>query len=264
MKKSRTWLYALILVALGVIVLLTWKLREPASPKTPEETIAALQTPGVQYQSHKGKVGIRTEITLPDSTAVILNSASTLYVPADYASGHRAVVLDGDAFFEVKPGKDSFTVTSAILKATVLGTSFRMRSFASQQGATYYQLTGSSRVGKSYHSATDNQPEVLERGQMVLANREIDLMEKETYQPDELETWLSDILTIRNANPMAVSRTIEDWFGVEVEMHGDASKARVITEALYFNASLNDVLSDLGNQQGFKYKIDQNKVILNF
>lgn len=264
MKKSRTWLYALILVALGVIVVLTWKLREPASPKTPANMIAELKAPGVQYQEHQGKTGSRTEITLPDSTTVILNSASTLHVPADYASGNRSVILDGDAFFEVKPGKDSFTVTSAILKATVLGTAFRMRSFSSQQGATYYQLEGSSRVGKSYHSSTDNQPEVLERGQMVLANREIDLMEKETYHPEELETWLSDILRIQNANPMAVSRILEDWFGVEVEMRGDASKARVITEALFFNASLDDVLSNLGGQQGFKYKIDKNKVILNF
>ncbi|MGN7819421.1 hypothetical protein HGH92_04470 [Chitinophaga varians] len=264
MKKSRTWLYALILVALGVIVVVTWKLREPASPKTPGYTIAELKAAGVQYQEHQGKTGSRTEITLPDSTTVILNSASVLHVPADYASGNRSVILDGDAFFDVKPGKDSFTVTTAILKATVLGTSFRMRSFSSQQGATCYQLEGSSRVGKSYHSATDNQPEVLERGQMVLANREIDLMEKETYHPEELETWLSDILRIQNANPMAVSRILEDWFGVEVEMRGDASKARVITEALFFNASLDDVLSNLSDQQGFKYKIDKNKVTLNF
>ncbi|MBC9930246.1 FecR family protein [Chitinophaga qingshengii] len=263
MKKSRTWLYALILVALGVIVLLTWKLREPSS-KTPSYSIADLKASGVTYALHQGKTGSRTEITLPDSTTVILNSASDLHVPSDYAKGNRTVILDGDAFFDVKPGKDSFTVVSSILKATVLGTSFRMRSFASQQGATYYQLTGSSRVGKSYHSATDNQPEILERGQMVLANREIDLLEKETYHAEELETWLSDILRIQNANPMAVSRLLEDWFGVEVEMHGDASKARIITEALFFNASLEEVLTNLAGQQGFKYKIDKNKVILNF
>ncbi|CAL1517049.1 FecR domain-containing protein [Chitinophaga sp. MM2321] len=258
-RKYRGLLYALLLLVSGALVLLTWKSREPQAADT-----TILQTPGVKYISHQGETGHRTVVTLPDSSVVILNSASVLQVPETYGKGQRNVILDGDAFFQVTPGTDTFTVTSDKLTATVLGTSFKMRSFSSQQGATVYLLTGKIRVAKSYHSPTDNQPEILERGQMVLANNEIDLMEKETYHPEELEAWVSDTLTIREANPMVLSRTLEEWFGVEIEMKGDASKAPVITMAAFYHATLEDVLNNLGQQQGFTYKIRKNKVILTY
>lgn len=250
--------YALMLLLAGGIVI------NGCQPKAPEKTTVDLKTPGIAYQTYKGVTGQRTYVTLPDSSKVILNSASVLEVPANYGQGGRAVLLDGDAFFDVIPSTDTFTVTSDKLKATVLGTAFKMRSFASQHGATVYLLHGKIRVGKSYHSATDNQPEILERGQMILANNEIDLMEKETYHPEELENWLSDTFRIKNANPMALSRTLEEWFGVEVEMKGDGSKAPVITDAVFYHASLEDVLSNLATQQRFKYKISDNKVVITF
>lgn len=252
------WQKTFILFVLGGIVLTGCR------PKAPEATTVNLQTPGVKYTSYKGTTGQRTAVTLPDSSKVILNSASVLEVPDNYLQGNRAVILDGDAFFNVTPATDTFTVTSDKLRATVLGTSFKMRSFASQHGATVYLLTGKIRVGKSYHSTTDNQPEILERGQMILANNEIDLMEKETYHPEELETWLSDTLTIQNANPMALSRVLEEWFGVEIEMKGDASKSPVITEARFYHATLDEVLKNLGEQQHFKYKIANNKAVITF
>ncbi|PSL46681.1 FecR family protein [Chitinophaga niastensis] len=257
-SRYYSWPDAFILLLVGGIVLSGCK------TKAPENTTVKLQTPGTKYITYKGQTGRRTNITLPDSSHVILNSLSVLEVPENYQHGNRAVILDGDAFFTVTPSTDTFTVTSDKLRATVLGTSFKMRSFSSQHGATVNLLTGKIRVNKSYHSASDNQPEILERGQMILANNDIDLMEKETYHPEELETWLSDTLTIKQANPMAVSRILEEWFGVEIEMRGDATKARIITEAAFYNASLEDVLSNLSAQQDFKYKISDNKVVITF
>ena len=256
--RCHPWQYTLIVFLLGGIMLAGCK------NKAPENTTADLHAPGVKYIIYKGETGHRTSITLPDSSHVILNSASVLEVPENYLQGNRSLLLDGDAFFNVTPAADTFTVTTDKLRSTVLGTAFRMRSFASQHGATVYLLNGRIKVGKSYHSATDNQPEILERGQMILANNEIDLMEKETYQPEELEAWLSDTLTIRDASPMAVSRVLEDWFGVEIDMQGDASKATAITDAVFYNASLEDVLDKLGKQQHFKYKISRNKVVITF
>ncbi|MBS0030319.1 FecR family protein [Chitinophaga sp. 22321] len=257
-SRNAAWQKTITLLMLGGMVF------AGCQPKAPEHTSVNLQTPGIKYTSYKGTTGQRTPVTLPDSSRVILNSASELQVPENYGQGNRAVILDGDAFFSVTPATDTFTVTSDKLRATVLGTSFKMRSFASQHGATVYLLTGKIRVGKSYHSATDNQPEILERGQMILANNEIDLMEKETYHPEELETWLSDTLHITNANPMVLGRVLEEWFGVEIEMKGDASRAPVITDARFYHATLDEVLRNIGEQQHFKYKISDNKAVITF
>lgn len=219
-----------------------------------------LRTPGVNYQTYKGETGFRKTFFLPDSSKVILNAESILEVPENYQQGNRAVILDGDAFFDVKPGKDSFSVTSDKLKATVLGATFRMRSFAAQHGATLYVLNGKLKVGKSYFSPTDNQPEILERGQMVLANNEIDLMEKETYQPEELESWLADSLVIHDLTIMQLSRKLEDWYGVEITIEGDGTKLKDIPSLTFTHASLEDVLKQLGNSIPLKYKIGHNTV----
>ncbi|MCW3463802.1 FecR family protein [Chitinophaga nivalis] len=250
--------------SLPVYLLITGALLSSCQSAQPADTLTALQQPGVHYTTYKGETGRRTLVTLPDSSRVQLNAASTLQVPDNYGNGKRSVLLDGDAFFTVQPATDSFIVTSDKLRAAGPDATFRMRSFAAQHGATVYLLHGKIQVGKSYHSATDNQPEILERGQMILANNDIDLMEKETYHPEELEAWVSDTLVIRDANVMAVSRILEDWFGIDTEIRGDASKARIISNAAYYNATLEDVLSNLSSQQDFTYKIKGNKAILTF
>jgi transmembrane sensor len=48
-------------------------------------------------------------------------------------------------------------------------------------------LSGKLNVKKSYHSDTDNEPEIVETGQMVMINRDIDLMEKEKLDSAELK-----------------------------------------------------------------------------
>ncbi|MEC5142765.1 FecR domain-containing protein [Chitinophaga sp. 212800010-3] len=237
--------------------------------KTAADTVN-LKAPGISYHTWKGVTGKRTSVTLADSSTVILNSASVLEVPDNYPQGNRRVILNGEAFFDVRPRTDSFIVVSDKLTATVLGTSpdsatvFKMRSFGSQHGATAYLLSGKIRIGKSYHSPTDNQPEILERGQMILANNDIDLMEKETYHPSEQEAWLSDSLHISHTNVMAFSRMLEDWFGVDVEIKGDTGEMPVIENEIFYKASLEDVLRRIGAQQHFKYRISDNKVTITY
>jgi hypothetical protein len=56
---------------------------------------------------------------------------------------------------------------------------FVVEAMRKQPGEESDLLDGKLRVTKSYHSDTDNEPEVLGAGDMVMINREIDLMEKE-------------------------------------------------------------------------------------
>ncbi|WP_143310333.1 FecR family protein [Chitinophaga vietnamensis] len=253
-KKYQGWL--------PLAVMMMAACQPNSAPAT--DPLLALQTPGVHYTTYQGETGRRTAVTLPDSSQVILNSASRLLVPQNFQQEKRTVLLDGDAWFAVKAAPQPFSVVSDKLTAAVLGTDFRMRSFSAQQGATVYLVNGKIKVSKSYHSTTDNQPEILERGQMILANKEIDLMEKETFHPEEAEAWRSDTLVIRDANTMALSRLLEDWFGVEVAITGDAAKARTITAAQFHHATLQEVLDKLSHSQDFTYKISGNKVTIRY
>jgi hypothetical protein len=61
-----------------------------------------------------------------------------------------------------------------------------------------------------------------------------------------------------------MSRVLEDWFGVEMEIQGDASGAAAVTNAVFPHASLEEVLDKLGEQQHFTYRISRNKVVITF
>jgi transmembrane sensor len=99
---------------------------------------------------------------------------------------NRQVNLDGEAWFELAGG--GFVLHTRDLSVEVLqGGRFHADAFRSRPGEEIDLLEGGLRVNKSYHSDTDNEPEVLASGEMVMINRDIDLMEKEKLNPAELD-----------------------------------------------------------------------------
>lgn len=216
------------------------------------------------YITYEGQVGQRKQLRLPDSSTVILNAGSRLLVPDKFPAQTRELILDGEAFFEAAPAaQQPLVVKTEILTLTALGTAFKIRCFAAQPGATAYLLNGKVKVAKSYHSATDNQPEILERGNMVLANKEIDLMEKETYDPAELEAWLQEDLRFQNQPFMTVVRQLEDWYAVTINVKGNIAGAPPVT-AGFHGHNLEQVLHALQELAGFSYRIRGNEVDLQF
>jgi len=67
----------------------------------------------------------RTEIQLPDNSAVILNAGSTITFSERNWKNERRVTLEGEAFFKVAKG-EKFTVQTAAGEVTVLGTQFNV------------------------------------------------------------------------------------------------------------------------------------------
>jgi hypothetical protein len=88
-------------------------------------------------------------------------------------------------------------------------------------------------------------------------------MEKETYNPQEAESWLADSLQLNNTQGLMLWRALEDWYGVEISVKGDGSKAAPVTET-FVKANLQEVLDKLGKQQGFRYTTDGIKVEIRY
>ncbi|KAA2243759.1 DUF4974 domain-containing protein [Chitinophaga agrisoli] len=247
-------LICLLLIAVGLI-----QCKEPARPAN--NLVAGLQDSRFTYTIFEGQLGQRKRVVLADSSIVMLNGGSRLLVPAGYPQQTRELILDGEGYFDAafNGNAQPFIVKTDKLTVTALGTAFRVRSFAAQPGATAYLLNGKVRVAKTYHSDTDNQPEILERGQMVLANKEIDLMEKETYEPAELETWLQGDLQFRDQPFMTAMRQLEDWYAVTITVNTDVSAIQNIS-ASFKDKTLQQVLDALVKPKGLDYKIKDGEV----
>jgi ferric-dicitrate binding protein FerR (iron transport regulator) len=76
--------------------------------------------------------GSKTQVILPDNSVVWLNSESKLVYNNEYGIEEREVFLEGEGYFEVQTNPDQvFVVNTAGLRIKALGTTFNVKSYAS-------------------------------------------------------------------------------------------------------------------------------------
>jgi transmembrane sensor len=140
---------------------------------------------GAQYVNNTGDA---QWVLLPDSSRIKLSSGSEVVLGAGFTNGNRVVDLDGEGMFEVRdvPG-EMFAVMTRNLVITGMGTRFRVDAVSKRPGEEVDLLAGQLTIRKSYHSDLDSAAEDLSSGDMLMINREIDLMEKERMSADEVE-----------------------------------------------------------------------------
>jgi ferric-dicitrate binding protein FerR (iron transport regulator) len=261
MKKRRNWqpvaltIIVLILIASGISYYVAGR----------HHTRSSILASGHHYTTFQCAYGERKLVKLADSTLALLNSRSTLYVPQGFPNSTREVILDGEAFFGVRKQQPlDFVVKTDKLKTHTKGSTFRIRSLECQSGATLYVMSGTADVSKSYHSPTDNATEHLASGEMILANKEIDLMEKETFTLAEQQDCLDGKFVFHNTPVHAAFKQIGDWFGVEMEFRGGNGNLPEGISGEFRNRSLEGLLAVLGDSVGFSYRIKRDKVVIRF
>jgi ferric-dicitrate binding protein FerR (iron transport regulator) len=132
----------------------------------------------------------RKKIGLPDGSMIVMNAGTVIRLSRAFNGKTRELWLEGEALFEVNAdaGKP-FIVHTRNLKIVVLGTRFRIDADPKTAGEEVDLLSGNLQVMKSYHSDSDNEPETIAAGEMVMINRDIDLMEKEKMDGSEMKAW---------------------------------------------------------------------------
>jgi transmembrane sensor len=146
---------------------------------------------GTRYVNNGGR---QQRIGLPDGSYVLISDGTVIELSKGFGKGNRDLDLDGEGMFEVNgvAGRPFVVRTGnlviELLDTLVLGAdTFRVDAVRKRAGEEVDLLAGRLRVVKSYHSDTDNEPEILVAGDMLMINREIDLMEKEKLSAEELE-----------------------------------------------------------------------------
>lgn len=90
---------------------------------------------------------------LPDSSQIHLNKQSSFKYPEQFATNERKVILNGEAFFEVKSDSIPFIISCQKTITRVVGTSFNIKSFDEDKNVEVIVVTGrvelSDEEGKS-------------------------------------------------------------------------------------------------------------------
>lgn len=159
---------------------------------------------------------IENTVTLPDGSSVTLAPRASLTFKEQ--DGKRLAALEGQAFFDVKHGENTFAVEAGNLKVEVLGTSFTVN--AEQEGAESVAVaTGRVRV------TADSQAVTLTKGETALHRNGKLIAQKQNNTKGDIKEF------VFNNTPLETAiKEIEKGMDVRIEMGKGLVDNRITTK----------------------------------
>lgn len=115
---------------------------------------------------------------------VILDSLSQIKIMDSLQSGEKLLSLDGKAHFIIKDTDIPVVIYTGMMKLKSHSVDFQADAYRDSPGQSLKVFKGQLIATKSYKSDFPN-TDTLHRGEMILINRDIDLMEKETFDTNK-------------------------------------------------------------------------------
>jgi ferric-dicitrate binding protein FerR (iron transport regulator) len=214
----------------------------------------------VTYTKIIAPEGNKTQIVLPDSTTVWLNSGSELQYSTNYSARNREVKMKGECFFDVvKDPEHPFVVTGSKFRVKVYGTRFNVNEANAKNMADVTLVSGKVQVQNLSGKLISD----LKPGQQLVFNDGKYLVQK-AENMEALTAWLNNMLIFDNQPFEKVIHYLEKWYGVKIQLdhnlyyrHNYTFKVK--TESLREVLALISVITPIqytieGEQVSIKYK----------
>lgn len=239
-----------IAAAVILLCLLSYTLLE-LRPNPVEEKIAVLHSVSVP--------GGNKKIILSDSSIVWLKGNSSIFYSREFSGKTRTVKLTGEALFEVSKDPDRpFIIECGGLKATVLGTSFNIKS--NEDDIEVFVLTG--KVALS--SAGNSRGLIVHPNEKAVYHAVGNHMSKVTAKEDERAAKIAGTqysMRFDATRMKEIIRSIEGKFDVRVSLSDEKLYNCTIT-ADFTDQSLDRTLSMISQTLEIEYEIDKDHVML--
>jgi len=181
-------------------------------------------------------------ITLPDGTLVSLNSDTHLKYPKRFTGKTREVIIEGEAFFEVKPNKDKpFIIHAGNAQIKVLGTSFNVCAYPSARFVEVIVKTGKVQVLNKTTETKQNDELILDPGDKGTLVYSSNALLKTTNHDPNFLAWKTHDLIFRATSLSEVISNLEKVYKVNIRL--DDPKLNGLLLTAHFNDySLNFIL----------------------
>lgn len=203
--------------------------------------------------------GNKTQIVLPDSTYVWLNSGSELQYSSDYSAENREVQMKGECFFDVvKDPQHPFVVKGSKFKVKVFGTRFNVNEENSKNRADVTLVSGKVQV----LSLQDKLISELNPGQqLVCRDGKCNLQQAENLEA--LTAWLNNMLIFDNQPFEEVIHYLEKWYGVKIQLDHELYYSHNYTFKVK-TESLREVMELISVITPIEYKIEGEQVTIKY
>ncbi|MGX5817700.1 FecR family protein [Chitinophaga lutea] len=194
---KRSLVRRLLPYAAAAALVIAVRLFLPVNPTTP--ALLAVRTADGEIR----------RVVLPDSSVVTLNARSQLRYERSAGSRERRIVLEGQAFFDVRSNPDSpFVVYAEGLATQVLGTSFDVRAYPGVRPQVAV-LSGRVRVSNGQGLTV-----TLSKGRQ--ASYESGRFSESGEPTDRMSSWQQRYLDMEGLSLREVAAILERTYGVNI------------------------------------------------
>lgn len=166
-------------------------------------------------------LGQKSKLTLPDGTAIWLNSGTTISYSADYGIKDRKVsMLEGEAFFDVAPSKEhNFVIRADSFAVRVFGTKFSVCNYKDESHYSVVVQSGHVEVLDSDMKKVSE----MHPGQRYLYDETTGIGTLSAYDAVDEGLWRFGELRITRETLPQVVRKMERWYGVHITLESYSS-----------------------------------------
>lgn len=248
-QKKKSSLYhriAQIAAAIIVIFLSIWTGKELSDYTQP-----------TLYTEVFSPTGQKTQIILPDSSVVLLNSNSKIRYSQSFNKNNRNIELKGEAYFEVQKNlSKQFIVKTSELDIKVFGTTFNVKDYDDDQMIEVGLLKGQIGIDRNKNEIVKLTP-----GQVATFNKKDLRLNVGETDMNLVSAWTRQEMVFEEDSLEEIVKYIERWYGVEIQvapelLDGDMLTFKVKTE------SLTELLNLINLLKPIKYHIDGKQVII--
>lgn len=216
--------------------------------------------PQNQFTEIINPYGQQSSFILPDSSIVYLNAGSKLKYPKHFKSDKRLVILEGEAFFDVRhQTAQPFIIQTGKVSTTVLGTSFNVKAFPKESQIAVTVKTG--KVGVVFKEK--NHPAVtsfLLPDQQIRIDTKTGASNKNEINAEAICDWRNYRMVFYNASLKEITTTLERTYKLDITVKDPALAAIKVTTS--FNKTpVDQMLKTLAALTGSQYTKSNNTII---
>jgi len=211
--------------------------------------------PDGPIRHHLAEEGVTT-VDLPDGSRVYLNKGAEVSYSLAFKN-QRAVELKGEAFFEVMSDpQNPFTVRSAGMTVTVLGTSFNVKQLDKPSDIEVYVKTGKVRV------ALEKSDQYIQLQPEEFGFVENSKLTSSAQKDPNYISWKTKDFKFVNSALIDVLQELEESYHVDIHTEDlDLSEMRITTS--YSGQSIDAILETIGTAFEMSVSHKENSYFLN-
>lgn len=201
--------------------------------------------------------GSRTSITLPDGTLVWLNSNTSFQYPTTFASKDRIVELDGEAYFEVtKDEEKSFIVRTQKYNVEVLGTTFNVEAYSSEQTFKTGLFTGKVKLYKEQEENTSLYLNTGDAAELIDGVLRVSPANQNSFR------WKDGLIILEDKSFTEIMHLFEKYYDLQIIIQNDKTKELGYKGKLRISDGIDHALRVLQKDFHFTYKREEDTNII--